>query len=88
MSRLKTKGRTIGVQLSLVLDSAVREKARQMGTSPGLFLADRIERSWKVDEMPVQNICSHRNRKVIAGGLARCPDCGMTRRPDGTWAAA
>jgi len=86
MSRLKTKGRTIGVQLSLVLDSAVREKARQMGTSPGLFLADRIERSWKVDDG--QNTCSHRNRRVIAEGVARCPDCGMTRRADGVWVAA
>lgn len=39
MARPKTKGRTIGVQLPLALDAYVRNRARQLGVSPGIWLA-------------------------------------------------
>ena len=39
MSKPKTKGRTIGVQLPLVTDAAIRAAARRAGTSPGIYIA-------------------------------------------------
>ena len=38
MSRIRTKGRTIGVQLPLALDAEVRRIATKKGLSPGQWL--------------------------------------------------
>lgn len=30
--------------------------------------------------------CEHRNKRVLGGGLAFCPDCQLRRQADGRWA--
>jgi len=49
MSQKVTKGRTIGLQLPLDLDAHVRERARQAGMSPGLWITKRLNHALRVE---------------------------------------
>jgi ribosomal protein L37AE/L43A len=49
MSKARSKGPTIGVQLSLNADAEVRRRAAERGVSPGLYLAAALERSFGPD---------------------------------------
>jgi hypothetical protein len=46
MAKALTRGKTIGVQLPLALDAAVRTLAASKGMSPGVYIADWITRSY------------------------------------------
>lgn len=68
MSQKVTKGRTIGLQLPLDLDAHVRERARQAGMSPGLWITRRLNHALRVErEVP----------RVVGG------ESGLPLRPSG-----
>jgi hypothetical protein len=106
VSKPRTKGPTIPVQLSLTADAAVRTRARERNVSPGTYIARAIEGSLRADRVeaakvpesntstkrngtfvPVLTECRHLKRAPIAGGLARCLECGAVRDVHGRWRA-